>query len=83
LLEIETRLRTEVGELFELGERADQGELPLPEGLDLAHEIALREERLANLAQAKAVLEERARERYAAEQAEYETKPIFRTFPIE
>jgi len=74
LLEIEARLRTEVGELFELGERADQGELPLPEGLDLAHELAIRQERLANLAQAKAVLEERARERHAAEQAEYETK---------
>ena len=74
LLEIEMQLRTEVGELFELGERADQGELPLPEGLDLANELAIREERLANLAQAKAVLEERARERHAAEQAEYETK---------
>jgi len=74
LLEIEAHLRTEVGELFALGERADQGELQLPEGLDLAHEIALRQERLVNLAKAKAVLEERAQERYAAEQAEYEAK---------
>jgi len=74
LLEIETQLRTEVGELFALGERADQGELQLPEGLDIANEIAIRQERLANLAQAKAVLEERARERHAAEQAEYEAK---------
>jgi transposase len=74
LLEIETQLQTEVGELFELGERADQGELQLPEGLDLANELAIRQERLANLAKAKAVLEERARERHAAEQAEYENK---------
>lgn len=74
LLEIENKLRTEVGELFALGERADQGELQLPEGLDLANELAIRQERLVNLAKAKAVLEERARERYAAEQAEYETK---------
>jgi transposase len=74
LLEIETCLRTEVGELFALGERADQGELQLPEGLDIANEIAIRQERLVNLAQAKAVLEERARERHAAEQAEYEAK---------
>jgi len=74
MLEIESKLRTEVGELFELGERADQGDVQLPERLDLAHEIALREERLASLAQAKAVLEERARERHAAEQAEYEAK---------
>ena len=37
-------------------------------------EITIREERLANLAQAKAVLEERAKERYETEQAEYEAK---------
>jgi len=37
-------------------------------------EIVLREERLLNLEQAKAVLEARAQERYEAEQAEYEAK---------
>lgn len=74
LLEIEVQLRTEVGELFALGERVDQGEMQLPAGLDIANEIAFRQERLAKLAQAKAVLEERARERYVAEQAEYEAK---------
>ena len=74
LLEIEAQLRTEVGELFALGEGADQGEMQLPAGLDIANEIAIRQERLAKLAQAKAVLEERARERYVAEQAEYEAK---------
>lgn len=74
LIEIETQLRKEVGELFELGEQADQGETQLPEGLVLQDEIALREERLANLAKAKAVLEERARERFEAEQAEYQAK---------
>jgi hypothetical protein len=51
LLEIESQLRKEVGELF-----------------------AIREERLANLAKAKAVLEARAQERYEAEQAEYEAR---------
>ena len=74
LIEIETQLRKEVGELFELGEQVDQGEKQLPEGLILQDEIALREERLANLAKAKAVLEERAKARYEAEQAEYEAK---------
>ena len=74
LLEIEAQLRTEVGELFALGERVDQDEMQLPAGLDIANEIAIRQERLAKLAQAKAVLEERARERYVAEQAEYEAK---------
>ena len=74
LIEIEAQLRKEVGELFELGEQVDQGEQQLPEGLVIQDEIAIREERLANLAKAKAVLEERAQERYAAEQAEYEAK---------
>jgi transposase len=74
LIEIEIQLRKEVAELIEYGEQADQGEQQLPEGLILGDEIAIREERLANLAQAKAVLEERAKERYEAEQAEYEAK---------
>ena len=74
LIEIETQLRMEVGELFELGEQVDQGEKQLPDGLVIQDEIALREERLANLAKAKAVLEERAKVRHEAEQAEYEAK---------
>jgi hypothetical protein len=37
-------------------------------------EIGRREDRLARLAEAKAVLEARAEERAAAEQAEYEAK---------
>jgi len=74
LIELEAQLRTEVNELFDLGERADQGEIQLPEGLVLQNEIAIREERLANLVKAKAVLEERAKERYEAEKAEYDAK---------
>ena len=52
--------------MFELGERADQGEANLPEGLIIQDEIALRAERLENLTKAKGVLEERAKERYEA-----------------
>ncbi len=74
LLEMETELRQQVSELFTLGEQADQGELALPAGFNLEDEIAFRQERLANLAQAKAVLEARAQERYAAEKAAYEAK---------
>ena len=74
LIEIESQLRQEVGELFELGERVDQGEVQIPEGLDIADEITIREERLANLTKAKAVLEARAKECYETEQAEYEAK---------
>jgi transposase len=72
LLQLEQSLRAEVEELLALGEKADRGELP--PGLDLPVEIALREKRLLNLEQAKAVLEARAQERYEAEQAEYEAK---------
>ncbi len=79
LLELETQLRQEVQELLSLGEQADQGELQLPQGLVLEDELSLRQARLENLARAKAVLEERAKERYAAEQAEYEAKLKERT----
>jgi transposase len=74
LIELEAKLRQEVAELFALGEQADQGEIQLPDGLVVQDEIALREERLAGLAKAKAVLEARAQERYEAEQADYEAK---------
>lgn len=72
LLALETHLRAEVEELFALSERVDQGELP--DGLVLSDEIAIRQQRLARLAEAKAVLEARAKERTALEQAEYDAK---------
>jgi transposase len=72
LLELEIHLRAEVDQLFILAEQADRHELP--EGMDVADEIALRQERLARLAEAKQVLEARAKERQAAEQAEYAAK---------
>jgi transposase len=72
LLELEAQLRQEVEELLALGEQADR--VKLPEGLAIEDEITFRKNRLANLAEAKAVLEARAQERYEAEQAEYEAK---------
>jgi transposase len=72
LSQLEQRLRVEVEELMAMGEKAEQGDLP--EGLDMEYEIALRQERLLNLAQAKTVLEARAQERYEVEKAEYEAK---------
>lgn len=74
LKKLEITLREEVARLFEIGEQADQGEVELPEGLVIQDEIAFRQERLANLAKAKAVLEARAKERYEAEKAEYDAK---------
>src|SRR5438445_3800446 len=77
LLEMETQLRSEVEELFALSEQSDQPEVP--DGLVVREEIARREDRLARLAEAKAVLEARAQERAAVEQAEYEAKMAQRT----
>src|SRR6266700_3757101 len=67
LLEVETQLRAEIEELFLLSEQSDQRDIP--DGLVVREEMARREDRLARLAQAKAVLEARAVERLAAEQA--------------
>ena len=71
LIELEAQLRAEVDELFGLAEQADQ---PVPAGMVIADEIAIRQERLTRLAAAKTVLEDRAQERYAAEKAEYDAK---------
>ncbi len=72
LLDLETYLRAEVQALFALAARADQ--VSVPDGLVVADEIALRETRLARLAEAKAVLQARAKDRNALEQAEYAAK---------
>jgi transposase len=72
LLDLETHLRAEVQALFALAAQADQR--AVPDGMSVATEIGLREERLARLAEAKAVLQARAEERQAIEQAEYEAK---------
>src|SRR5712692_3001733 len=72
LLELETQLRAEIEELFRLSEQSDQPDIP--DGLVVREEMARREDRLVRLAEAKAVLQARASERLAAEQAEYETK---------
>lgn len=74
LIELEIQLRSEVNELFTMGEKVDQGEVQLPDGLAIQDEVVLRQERLVNLAKAKVVLEERAKERFEAEKAEYEAK---------
>jgi transposase len=72
LLKLEKQLRQEVAELLALGEQADETELP--QGLVIETEVAFRQERLVNLAEARRVLEERAQERYQVELAEYQAK---------
>jgi transposase len=72
LLELKALHQQEVQELLALGQQADQVELP--EDLKVEEEVAFRQQRLANLTRAQAVLEARAQERYEAELAEYEAK---------
>jgi len=72
LLEIDAYLQQQVVELFAMAETED-GEA-IPEGMDIVDEIARRQERLAQLSEAKAILEARAQARYEVEQAEYEEK---------
>ncbi len=70
--QIEAQLRAEVAELLAKAEAADGADLP--DGLSIPEELARREQRLAEIARAQAVIEARARERHAREQAEYDAK---------
>src|SRR3954471_2222463 len=69
---LEAQLQAEVAELLARAEAADQADLP--DGMSIPDELARREQRLAEIARARAIIEARARERYAREQAEYEAK---------
>jgi transposase len=60
--QIEAQLRAEVAELLAKAEAADQTDLP--DGLSIPEELARREQRLAEIARARAI----------SEQAEYEAK---------
>jgi transposase len=73
---LEAQLKGEVAELLALAESADQAEVP--DGLSIPEELARREQRLARIAEAKARIETRARERFEREQAEFEAKRVAR-----
>jgi len=68
---LEEQLRREVQALLEEAERADAQAEP---EIDIPDELARREDRLAAIRKAKEEIERRARERFEAEQAEYEAK---------
>jgi hypothetical protein len=72
LNKIEAQLRREVQALLAAAEAADS--TPLPDGLDVPAEIARREERLKQMAEAKAKIEKRAKARHQAEQQTYAEK---------
>jgi hypothetical protein len=67
---IEAQLK--VAELLAKAEAADRADLP--DGLSIPDELARREERLAKLAEARATIEARARERFERERTEHEAK---------
>ena len=72
--ELEQVLQQEVDELMGLAEQVEREGRELPPNLNVATEIAFRQDRLASLAEAKRVIEARAQERHAAEQAAYEAR---------
>lgn len=69
---IEAQLQAEVAELMALAEAADTSDLP--DGMSIPDELERREERLAKLAEARAKIAARAKERYEREKAEHEAK---------
>ena len=74
---IEAQLKKEVAELLAKAEAADVDDLP--DGFSIPEELAIREDRLKKLAEAKAKIEARAAERHKREMAEHEAKMAART----
>jgi transposase len=69
---IEAQLKAEVADLMAKAEAADQADLP--DGMSVPEELARREERLRKLAEAKAKIAARAKERDERELAEHQAK---------
>jgi transposase len=69
---IEAQLQAEVADLIARAEAADQADVP--DAMSIPEELARREERLATIAQARATIEARAKERHARERAVHEAK---------
>ena len=69
---IEAQLQTEVAGLLAKAEAADRADVP--DGMSVPEELARREARLVKLAEARAKLEARAKERFEREQAEHQAK---------
>src|SRR5467141_3040447 len=69
---IEAQLKAEVADLMARAEAADAAEVA--DGMSIPDELARREERLSRLAEARAKIEARARERFKREQADHEAR---------
>ena len=69
---LEAQLKAEVRELFALAEATDQS--AIPDGMSVPKEIARREDQIKAISAARTQIESRARERYAREKAEFDSK---------
>ena len=69
---IEAQLKAEVAELMAKAEAADKADIP--DGMSIPDELARREDRLQKIAEIRAKIEARGKERFAREQAEHEAK---------
>ncbi|CAA7627646.1 transposase [Candidatus Terasakiella magnetica] len=69
---IEAQLKAEVADLMAMAEAADQANIP--DGMSIPEELARREDRLAKIAEARAKIEARAKERFERERAEHDAK---------
>lgn len=69
---LEAQLQAEVADLMAKAEAADQADIA--DGMSIPDELARREERLSRLAEARAKIEARAKERFEREQADHQAK---------
>ena len=69
---IEAQLKTEVADLLAKAEAADQADVP--DGMSIPEELERRKVRLETLAEARATIEARAKDRFEREQAEHLAK---------
>jgi transposase len=69
---IEAQLKAEVADLMTRAEAADHADVP--DGMSIPDELARREVRLRQIAQARATIEGRAKERHARECAEHDAR---------
>jgi transposase len=70
--QIEEQLKAEVAELMAKAEAADKADIP--DGLSIPDELAQREDRLRKIAQARAKIEARSKERFEREAAEHRAR---------
>lgn len=69
---VEQRLKEEVADLLRKAEAADKADIP--DGMSIPEELTRRTERLKAIAEAKAEIERRAKERYAVQKESYDKK---------